>query len=149
MSLFYLGQSMPTAPAKLCSHPGCNAKAIINGKCPAHQPKPTDAPIKRERTKDKRPSAHKRGYDYRWNQARLAFLDEHPLCKHCQDKDMIVAATVVDHIIPHRGDQSRFWNQDNWQPLCKSCHDIKTATIDRKLTTALLPNGKAGGAVLK
>jgi 5-methylcytosine-specific restriction protein A len=39
-------------------------------------------------------------------------------------------ATVVDHIIPHNGDMVRFWDQDNWQPLCKQCHDIKTATED-------------------
>ena len=115
---------MPAAPAKLCSHPGCNAKATANGKCPAHPPKPTDAPIKRERTKDKRPSAHKRGYDYRWNQARLAYLDEHPLCKHCQDNGLIVAATVVDHIINTA--QGGTDDPTNLQTLCNPCHDKKT-----------------------
>ena len=34
--------------------------------------------------------------------------------------------TVVDHIVPHRGDARLFWDEDNWQPLCKSCHDRKT-----------------------
>jgi 5-methylcytosine-specific restriction protein A len=33
---------------------------------------------------------------------------------------------VVDHIIPHRGDQYLFWDQENWQALCKDCHDRKT-----------------------
>ena len=37
-------------------------------------------------------------------------------------------ATVVDHIIPHKGDMDIFWDEDNWQPLCKRCHDQKTAT---------------------
>jgi 5-methylcytosine-specific restriction protein A len=23
-----------------------------------------------------------------------------------------------------------FWNETNWQPLCKECHDRKTATED-------------------
>ena len=41
-----------------------------------------------------------------------------------------VRATVVDHIIPHRGDQKLFWDQNNWQALCKSCHDKKTLTED-------------------
>jgi 5-methylcytosine-specific restriction protein A len=72
-------------------------------------------------------------------------LDEHPLCKHCQDKDMIVAATIVDHIIPHRGDQSRFWDQDNWQPLCKSCHDIKTATVTANCRPRFYPTTKRVG----
>ena len=140
---------MAIAPTKLCSHAGCNASAISNGRCQLHQPKQTDVPVKRQRTKDKRPSAHKRGYDYRWNKARLDYLAENPLCVTCQGKGLIVAATVVDHIIPHRGNQDRFWDVSNWQPLCKSCHDIKTTTIDRKLTTALLPIGDRDGVVLK
>lgn len=42
----------------------------------------------------------------------------------------MVKATVVDHIIPHRGDQKLFWDQRNWQSLCKQCHDRKTLTED-------------------
>jgi 5-methylcytosine-specific restriction endonuclease McrA len=30
---------------------------------------------------------------------------------------------VVDHIIPHKGDKALFWDEKNWQPLCKYCHD--------------------------
>lgn len=42
-------------------------------------------------------------------------------------------ATVVDHIIPHRGDLSSaaFWDETNWQPLCKRHHDRKTAREGR------------------
>jgi 5-methylcytosine-specific restriction protein A len=44
---------------------------------------------------------------------------------------MVKAATVVDHIIPHQGDMTLFWDADsNWQSLCKTCHDRKTATED-------------------
>ena len=35
-------------------------------------------------------------------------------------------ATVVDHVVPHTGDSGLFWDVDNWQSLCKSCHDTKT-----------------------
>ena len=35
---------------------------------------------------------------------------------------------LLDHIIPHRGDQKLFWDEQNWQPLCKDCHDRKTGT---------------------
>ena len=41
-----------------------------------------------------------------------------------------VKATVVDHIIPHRGDQKLFWDRGNWQALCKRHHDIKTGNED-------------------
>ena len=32
-------------------------------------------------------------------------------------------ATIVDHKIPHRGNYELFWDSDNWQSLCKRCHD--------------------------
>lgn len=37
---------------------------------------------------------------------------------------------VVDHIIPHRGDDRLFWAEWNLQALSKSQHDTKTATED-------------------
>lgn len=39
--------------------------------------------------------------------------------------------TVVDHIVPHRGDQKLFWDRGNWQPLCEHHHNVKTMTEDR------------------
>ena len=30
---------------------------------------------------------------------------------------------VADHIVPHRGDEARFWDAANLQCLCKACHD--------------------------
>ena len=48
------------------------------------------------------------------------------LCVSCQAEGKLTAATVVDHIIPHRGDMKLFWDESNWQPLCKEHHDQKT-----------------------
>ncbi|WP_307728291.1 HNH endonuclease [Paenibacillus plantiphilus] len=62
--------------------------------------------------------------------ARKAFLRENPLCKHCIDAGRVEASTVVDHIIPHRGDQVMFWLRSNWQALCKTHHDAKTTRED-------------------
>lgn len=67
-------------------------------------------------------TAAQRGYGYRWQQARAAFLREHPLCCFCQRAGLVVSATVVDHITAHEGDQSLFWNRSNWQALCATCH---------------------------
>lgn len=69
-----------------------------------------------------RGSSSERGYGYRWQMARRRFLDQHPLCLMCNAEGRVEAATVVDHITPHRGDQRLFWREDNWQPLCASCH---------------------------
>lgn len=40
-------------------------------------------------------------------------------------------ATIVDHIVPHRGDPLLMWSEWNWQPLTKRAHDRKTATEER------------------
>lgn len=71
-------------------------------------------------------SSTARGYGYRWQQARDRFLKKHPLCRHCQQQGDLTPATVVDHITPHKGDQQLFWDENNWQPLCKPHHDVKT-----------------------
>ena len=34
------------------------------------------------------------------------------------------------HIRPHRGDPVLFWDEKNWQSLCKPCHDKKTWNED-------------------
>jgi 5-methylcytosine-specific restriction protein A len=38
----------------------------------------------------------------------------------------IEPATVVDHQVPHRGDERLFWDERNWRPRCKAHHDQKT-----------------------
>ena len=105
---------------KPCKHPGC--------------PKLTDGMYCEGHAKlhaSDRASASVRGYDSRWEKARKRFLKAHPLCVRCMEQGRVVRANVVDHIIPHRGDAKLFWDEANWQSLCKSCHDHKTMTEDR------------------
>ena len=71
------------------------------------------------------------------------FLVKHPLCVECEKEGRYVRATVVDHIVPHRGDQTLFWDEDNWQSLCKRHHDTKTATSDRNYIESHPWNGGA------
>ena len=73
-----------------------------------------------------------RGYDYRWQKARDRYLRMHPLCVYCEREGRrIGAASVVDHKTPHRGDQVLFWDESNWQPLCKPHHDVDKAREER------------------
>jgi len=82
-----------------------------------------------------RPSSSRRGYGSKWQKARQAFLFKHPLCRICEEKGIIQSANVVDHIIPHKGDMKLFWSRSNWQPLCTTCHNRKTAVEDSKFTS--------------
>ena len=101
---------MPYRPKTPCHHPGC-PELVEPGRlyCEKHLPLHPEAT---------RPAA-KRGYNRRWQKARKSYLEAHPLCVQCAKKGKYVRATVVDHIIPHRGDQKLFWDQNNWQSLCK------------------------------
>lgn len=78
-----------------------------------------------------RESAASRGYDRQWRKARAEWLAIHPLCSYCQSNGRSVAAEVVDHIKPHRGDAVLFWDRRNWQSLCKSCHDSRKSRQER------------------
>ena len=111
---------MPRKPKKPCGHPGCPA-LTENRYCDEHV----------KLYANERGSAAERGYDNRWRKARLRFLKVHPFCVICKAEGKLVKATVVDHIIPHRGDELLFWDESNWQPLCKRCHDRKTRTKDQ------------------
>src|SRR5689334_15702372 len=79
----------------------------------------------RQREHDaRRGSARERGYNTRWEKARKTYLMRNPLCVMCQKEGRVTPATVVDHIVPHKGDTALFWDtENNWQPLCKPHHD--------------------------
>lgn len=69
-----------------------------------------------------RATARERGYTAAWDRARAGFLRLHPRCAECAREGLIVRATVVDHVIPHRGDQRLFRDSSNWQALCTNHH---------------------------
>jgi 5-methylcytosine-specific restriction endonuclease McrA len=48
----------------------------------------------------------------------------------CEAEDRVGAATVVDHIKPHRGDMVLFWDEANWQPLCANHHSSDKAKAE-------------------
>ena len=106
---------MPRKPNRPCRHPACPALSD-QAYCSLH------------RGAYLRESAHQRGYDAKWRAARKRYLKRHPLCELCKARGELSPATVVDHIVPHRGDMQLFWDQSNWQPLCKHCHDRKTGS---------------------
>lgn len=78
--------------------------------CPKHSAKPE----------------HQKLYNYEWQRKRQRFLEAHQFCRECRDAGRIERATVVDHIVPHRGNLRLFWDEANWQPLCVPCHNAKS-----------------------
>ena len=114
---------MPNAAPKPCRK--CGALTVnAGGYCDDHKQE------RHKRYDSGRGSSTQRGYCSRWQRARLVYLAANPLCVKCNDAGVIKVAEVVDHIQPHKGDSGLMWSMSNWQSLCKSCHDSKTATSD-------------------
>ena len=119
-----MGVDMPVAAKKPCSHMGCRA-LVSSGKCDVHRRQV------RQESDQQRGTRTERGYDNRWLKARATYLRSHPLCVVCKAAGRLTPAVIVDHIVPHRGDQQLFWDtENNWQSLCRPCHSRKTASED-------------------
>ncbi|WP_341991858.1 HNH endonuclease signature motif containing protein [Azorhizobium sp. AG788] len=108
---------MPRHAPRIC---GCGHRIASGERCPCERRRKAEADARR-------PSARARGYDSQWDKARAAFLAHHPSCARCG-----TAATVVDHVTPHKGDKRLFWSRENWQPLCKPCHDGAKQSEERR-----------------
>lgn len=123
---------MPSRPKSICRAPACGKLLDLPGYCEKHKK------AVRKKEDERRGTAAERGYDSKWARVRGFYLRKHPLCVYCRRDGRVVAANVVDHIVPHRlkeaidsGDEARiskaralFWDSaNNWQSLCKPCHD--------------------------
>lgn len=61
----------------------------------------------------------------------MRFLQHNPLCIMCKQAGRITPAAVVDHRTPHRGDQTLFWDESNWQALCAHHHNSHKQSAER------------------
>lgn len=86
---------------------------------------------KTSRYEEQRGSSSDRGYGYKWQQARAAYLQKNPLCALHAEMGRVVPAIVVDHKIPHRGDMKLFWDKSNWQSLCGECHSSHKQRLEK------------------
>lgn len=112
---------MPMRAPRIC---GCGYRIAAEADCPCERRRAAERNARAERN---RPTARQRGYDTRWDKARAGYLKSHPRCAKCGS-----GATVVDHIEPHRGDQSLFWEKENWQALCTSCHSSAKQSAEKR-----------------
>jgi len=118
---------VPSAPRKPCRSPGCSTLGTTTY-CEKHTIK-KEAEVVATRIKyDKeRGTSASRGYNYRWSKVSKQYRINHPLCVMCESKGKLTPVQCVDHIIAVEGpDDPLFWNEDNWQSLCNTCHNIKS-----------------------
>jgi 5-methylcytosine-specific restriction enzyme A len=99
---------------------------------PAGQRCPTCTRLQKRSAEERRQTAAERGYDHQWRQARAVFLARNPLCcdRYQRHGGVLVPATIGDHREPHKGAAEKFWDTENWDPLCEPCHRWKSAALD-------------------
>ena len=67
---------------------------------------------------------------------RRVFLSKNPLCRPCAANGFTVGAEEIDHIVPIlESGGPEFLDASNWQPICRPCHEVKTATENRRRET--------------
>jgi 5-methylcytosine-specific restriction endonuclease McrA len=77
-----------------------------------------------------------------WKRARKAQLNTNPLCFMCTKQGLTTQASIVDHIKPHKGDTSLFYDRENLQSLCKLHHDSSKQKQER---TGIEPGADVNG----
>lgn len=61
-----------------------------------------------------------------WRRLRMVILEREPICRACRYADKVRAAVQIDHIRPVTAG-GNFFDEENLQPLCQSCHASKSA----------------------
>lgn len=121
LQCFFIWLNMANRIKRECKKIGCyNLTTNADGYCDQHRKDKWTV------SDEKRKSSVERGYNTEWRKYRKEFLLQHPLCEDCLSKKILRTATVVDHIVAHKGNEFLFWNTENHQALCKQCHDMKT-----------------------
>lgn len=92
----------------------------------------TVKPLLKPVDQGERASARQRGYTAAWDREAKAFKAAHPLCLGCAAVGRVSPATVVDHIVPHKGNERLFWDRANWQPCCGWHHDVVKKRLEER-----------------
>jgi 5-methylcytosine-specific restriction protein A len=101
---------------RYCLHDGCSV-IVPRGFCQKHERHESDRPD---------PQVREWYHSLRWRKVRAWKLAQSPDCEACAVSGRSEPATDVDHIEPHRGRASVFWNHANLRSLCHRCHARKT-----------------------
>lgn len=123
---------MPIAAPRPCRHGGC--RELVSGRdgfCDAHRRESFRA--QKQRVDGDYVERNRFYQRIAWKRLRALHLQLEPLCRVCRRAGRLVAAQVVDHVIPFNSPADPLALDDgNLQSLCQSCHSSKTRADDRR-----------------
>jgi 5-methylcytosine-specific restriction protein A len=105
---------------KICGEPGCNKLIEITERyCEEHKKEPRKPFENAIRFNQQLYNTN------RWRKLKSEHLKEHPYCCKCGiSKNEI--SLQVHHIIPPRGNEELFFDENNLTSICPVCHKIIT-----------------------
>lgn len=114
---------MPLKPFRQCPVSGCSG-LTRKRYCEKHQNldkiKAKEYDKQRDQTEERRWI-----HSVRWRNLSDLHKRMFPLCAECLKKGRDEPVYLTDHIVPHQGDPTLFWDWDNLQSLCNACHEEK------------------------
>jgi 5-methylcytosine-specific restriction protein A len=116
---------MPRSAPTPCRQGGCSALVDKPGFCDKHRREAFK--IQKQTVTDDYKERNRFYQRVAWKSVRTLQLQLEPLCRECRKLGKLVAATVVDHIIPIANGGAEL-DLDNLQSLCRSHHEAKTRT---------------------
>lgn len=114
---------MPRSAPTPCRHGGCSALVDKPGFCDKHRREVFR--IQKQTVTDDYKERNRFYQRVAWKNVRSLQLQLEPLCRECRKLGKLVAATVVDHIIPIANGGAEL-DLENLQSLCKPHHETKT-----------------------
>lgn len=117
---------MPVRAPRICS---CGKVVPSGAICPCQAARKRETDKAHDR---KRGNSSQRGYNGTWERMAARWKKGKP----CAWPGCKMAAAVVDHIIPHKGDPILRDDPNNWQGLCAHHHNSAKQRQDRRRASA-------------
>lgn len=68
----------------------------------------------------------------RWQRLRWAvLLRDLFTCQRCKKVKADTSQLVAHHKVPHKGDETLFWDSNNIECVCKGCHDGPVQSFEK------------------
>jgi 5-methylcytosine-specific restriction protein A len=123
----------------MCKEAGCGALTDKPGYCDKHRR------AKAERAAEPFKNAGRSNCygSYRWRSLARRVVQETPYCEICGAAQKDGAVLEAHHLEPPRGDEEKFFDGNNLQVLCRTCHRVITAREIQGRNTRR-PTGRGG-----
>jgi 5-methylcytosine-specific restriction protein A len=108
---------------KKCNHPGCGNLIDMDKRyCPKHI---YEQPVSKKIFSNAERLNAGLYNTYKWRKLRNSILKQYPYCSKC-GIGKNETSLQVHHIIPPRGNEELFFNEQNLVSICPRCHILAT-----------------------